>query len=84
MKPTGHFDKDGNEIFDGDTLFQDCKMIDDYTGKSSIERQRLIVQFDTKNNRWGVYCPDAMLKDNWGFIPEYAYKDLNTINQNEQ
>jgi hypothetical protein len=87
---TGRTDKKGIEIYDGDVLGQDCSMVDDYSGKHSIEVQRLIVRWDGERLQWTVFCPDAVLQNNWGYIPRNTYvlnpavKDSVTNTMNNQ
>lgn len=63
----------GIEVYDGDILGQDCAMVDDYTGKSSVQVQKLIVRWDEEKLTWSVYAPDAPIRNNWGYIPKGAY-----------
>lgn len=64
----------GDFLKDGDIIAQECSMRDDYTGKHSIELNKLIVQFNKKSNKWDVKCIDACVgyKNNfWGSIPRF-------------
>ena len=61
----------GKELFDGDIVAQHCQMIDDYTGKTSIKLNRLLICWNGKS--WDVKCIDAMIgyRNNfWGYIPK--------------
>ena len=49
----------GNELLDGDIVAQHCQMIDDYTGKTSIELNRLLISWN--GSKWDVKCIDAMI-----------------------
>lgn len=71
---TGKSCKRGNDIYDGDILAQDCAMIDDYTGKTSVEVQYLVVRWCQNKLCWSVYCPSAMITNDWEYIPGNAYK----------
>ena len=60
------------ELLDGDIVVQNCKVIDDYTGKPSIELNRLLICWN--GNKWDVKCLDAMIgyrDDFWGYIPRF-------------
>ena len=64
----------GDFLKDGDIIAQECSMRDDYTGKHSIELNKLIVQFNKNSNKWDVKCIDACVgyKNNfWGSIPYF-------------
>lgn len=66
---TGYFIKQ-TPILDGDIVAQHCQMIDDYTGKTNIVPNRLLVCWNGKG--WDVKCLDAMVgyrNDFWGRIP---------------
>lgn len=70
-RATGLF-LNGKELLDGDIVAQHCQMIDDYTGKTSIELNRLLISWNGKN--WDVKCIDAMVgyRNNfWGHIPRF-------------
>lgn len=60
----------GQELHDGDIVAQHCQMIDDYTGKTSVQLNRLLICWNGKS--WDVKCIDAMVgyRNNfWGRIP---------------
>lgn len=62
------------EIKHGDILVQDCQMIDDYTGKTSIKPNRLLVMLNPETNKLDVKCIDAMVgykNKFWGYIPRF-------------
>lgn len=61
----------GQELHDGDIVAQHCQMIDDYTGKTSVQLNRLLICWNGKS--WDVKCIDAMVgyRNNfWGYIPK--------------
>jgi len=61
----------GQELLDGDIAVQHCQMIDDYSGKTSIQLNRLLICWNGKF--WDVKCIDAMVgyRNNfWGYIPK--------------
>ena len=62
----------GHELQDGDIVAQHCQMIDDYTGKTSIKLNRLLICWN--GEKWDVKCIDAMIgyRNNfWGYIPKF-------------
>jgi len=74
----------GNELLDGDIVAQHCQMIDDYTGKTSIELNRLLISWNGKE--WDVKCIDAMVgyRNNfWGCIPRFDELVGNAIDNSE-
>jgi len=74
----------GKELLDGDIVAQHCQMIDDYTGKTSIELNRLLISWNGKN--WDVKCIDAMVgyRNNfWGYIPRFHELVGNAIDNSE-
>lgn len=65
----------GKFLKDGDVVAQECNMINDYTGKTSIELNRLLIQYNKRNGKWDVKCIDACVghKNNfWGYIPRFT------------
>ena len=65
----------GEFLNDGDIVAQECQMRDDYTGKNSIELNRLLIQFNKFTGKWDVKCLDACVgykNDFWGHIPRFT------------
>ena len=74
----------GQELHDGDIVAQHCQMIDDYTGKTSIELNRLLICWNGKS--WDVKCIDAMIgyrNDFWGHIPKIDELVGNAIDNSD-
>tara|TARA_R110002051_G_scaffold239277_1_gene299907 strand:+ start:111 stop:470 length:360 start_codon:yes stop_codon:yes gene_type:complete len=76
----------GNFLKDGDVVAQECEMVSDYTGKVSIELNRLLVQYNKRNGKWDMKCIDACVgyKNNfWGHIPIFTLLVGNVIDNPE-
>ena len=74
----------GNELLDGDIVAQHCQMVDDYTGKTSIKLNRLLISWNGK--KWDVKCIDAMVgyRNNfWGHIPIFDELVGNAVDNSE-
>ena len=74
----------GKELLDGDIVAQHCQMIYDYTGKTSIELNRLLISWNGK--KWDVKCLDAMVgyrNEFWGHIPRFDELVGNAIDNSE-
>ena len=74
----------GQELHDGDIVAQHCQMVDDYTGKTSIELNRLLICWNGKS--WDVKCIDAMIgyRNNfWGHIPKIDELVGNAIDNSD-
>jgi len=81
---TGLKDMNGKEIYEGDVLAQDCQMVDDYTGKGSIEVLKLPVRWQIEKARWTVYSPSAMIKNDWGYVPNHNAYVIGNIYENPE
>lgn len=76
----------GDYLKDGDVVAQECEMVSDYTGKVSIELNRLLIQYNKRNGKWDVKCIDAGVghKNNfWGYIPGFTLHIGNIIDSPE-
>ena len=74
----------GKELLDGDIVAQHCQMVDDYSGKTSIELNRLIISWNV--NKWDVKCIDAMVgyRNNfWGYIPRFDELVGNAVDNSD-
>jgi hypothetical protein len=66
--------KGRDDIKIGDILVQDCHMISDYTGETSIEPNRLLVDLNPITKRIDVKCIDACVGHRncfWGYVPKF-------------